>query len=101
MPPADQSDRFRQAAELLGRKVAAAREARSLTQEQLAALTGISRNQIQNIERNRNNTRDPSSGRPGPGNARLDTIYLLADALHVDVTWLVDRNDSDLQPPPG
>lgn len=82
----------------MGRKVAAAREARSLTQEQLAEMTGISRNQIQNIERNRNNVKDPTSGRPGPANARLDTLYLIADALQVEITWLVDRHDRRVVP---
>lgn len=98
MPRRDPPDRFREAAELLGRKVASVREARSLTQEQLAAMTGISRNQIQNIERNRNNTKDPESGRPGPANARLDTLYLIADALQVEVTWLIDRHDRRMLP---
>lgn len=78
------------AAERLGMKVVALREARSLTQEQLAGLTGISRNQIQNIERSRNNQRNASTGRPGPGNPRLDTLFALADALGVDISYLVD-----------
>jgi transcriptional regulator with XRE-family HTH domain len=71
-------------------KVRAARESMGLTQEQLHDLTGISRNQIQNIEHSRNNSRDSKSGRPGPGNARLDTIFLLAEALKVEVTYLID-----------
>lgn len=99
MPRREPARTYRSAAELLGRKVAATREARSLTQEELAALTGISRNQIQNIERNRNNTKDPETGLPGPANARLDTLYLLADALQVEVTWLVDSRDRRLVPP--
>lgn len=60
-----------------------------LTQEQLAERTGISRNQIQNIERNRNNQKDPKTGLPGPANARLDTVFLLAQALELDVTDLL------------
>lgn len=99
MPSRHRERPFPEAAELLGRKVAATRELRGLTQERLAELTGISRNQIQNIERSRNNTTDPTTGRPGPGNARLDTIYRLADALEVDVAWLVDRRDGRLTPP--
>lgn len=78
------------AADLLGRKVRALREDRGLTQEGLAERTGIHRNQIQNIENNRNNTKDPVTGLPGPGNARLETVFLLAAALRVDVTYLVD-----------
>lgn len=60
-----------------------------LTQEQLAERTGISRNQIQNIENNRNNSKDPRTGYPGPGNARLDTVFRLAEALKLDVTELI------------
>jgi len=86
----DPSADYVRAATLLGEKVRALREARGLTQEQLAPSTGISRNQIQNIEHSRNNTRDPETGRLGPGNARLDTIFLLAAQLRVDVTYLVD-----------
>lgn len=83
---------FEQAAKLLGLKVRAAREAKGLTQDELAGRTGISRNQIQNIEHSRNNSRDPVTGRPGPGNARLDTVFILAEVLEVDVTYLVDPN---------
>lgn len=81
---------YPRAAELLGQKVRAAREDRGLTQEQLADQTGIARNQIQNIEHNRNNTRDPHTGRPGTGNARLDTVFLLAETLRVEVEYLID-----------
>lgn len=90
MPSRDHPAAYARAAELLGKKVRALREARGLTQEQLAHSTGISRNQIQNIENNRNNAKDALTGRPGPGNARLDTVFRLADELHVDVTYLID-----------
>jgi transcriptional regulator with XRE-family HTH domain len=78
------------AADLLGRKVYELRRDRDLTQEGLSDLSGISRNQIQNIEHSRNNQREASTGHPGPGNARLDTVFRLAYALKVDVTYLVD-----------
>lgn len=68
----------------------ALREDRGLTQEELAHRTGIARNQIQNIEHNRNNVKDPATGRPGHGNARLDTIFRLAHELGVDATYLID-----------
>ncbi len=90
MPSRDPYADYVRAAALLGEKVRALREDRGLTQEQLAHRTGISRNQIQNIEHSRNNSRDPETGRPGPGNARLDTIFMLATELRVDVTYLVD-----------
>lgn len=78
-----------QAAASMGTKVRALREEQGLTQEQLAHLAGISRNQIQNIEHSRNNQRD-ASGRPGPGNARLDTVFKLAFALEVSPMYLID-----------
>jgi len=82
------------AAERLGRRVHDRRKELGLTQEQLAERTGISRNQIQNIENNRNNSKDPVTGRPGPGNARLDTVFLLADALSLSVSDLIDPGHS-------
>ncbi len=88
--PNSAQDAYREASRLLGEKVRALREAQSLTQEDLSERTGISRNQIQNIEHNRNNAKDPVTGLPGPGNARLETVFLLAHELRVDVTYLVD-----------
>ena len=87
--PGAESD-YARASRLLGLKVAALRQHLGLTQEQLAERTGLSRNQVQNIEHNRNNSKDSATGRPGPGNARLDTLFLLAQELQVDVTYLVD-----------
>lgn len=90
MPRPEPLDSYVRAAQLLGEKVRALREDRGLTQEELAHRTGIARNQIQNIEHNRNNAKDPVTGRPGYGNARLDTIFRLAHELGVDVTYLID-----------
>ncbi|MGI9157847.1 MAG: helix-turn-helix domain-containing protein [Marmoricola sp.] len=90
MPERRVARAYPRAAEAFGRKVAAVRVMRQLTQEELADRTGISRNQIQNIERNRSNRIDPATGRPGNGNARLDTVFLLAEQLRVDVTYLID-----------
>lgn len=90
MPRSAPSREAERAAKLLGAKVAARRSELELTQEQLAERAGISRNQIQNIEHSRSNVKDPKTGRPGPGNARLDTVFRLAAALEVEVTYLVD-----------
>lgn len=65
------------------------RQHRGLTQEMLSDRTGLSRNQIQNIEHSRGNQRGPN-GQPSPGNARLDTVYVLAQVLDVRVADLVD-----------
>lgn len=61
---------------------------RGLTQEALAERTGLSRNQIQNIERNRNNQQ-------GFGNPRLETIVRLAVALEVDPTYLISSDPDE------
>lgn len=53
-------------------------------------MSGVSRNQIQNIEHSRKNSPDPETGQPGRGNPRLETIYQLADALDVHPIVLVD-----------
>lgn len=89
MPARRSSQDWPRASQLLGQKVATLREIRGLSQEDLASVTGISRNQVQNIEHSRNNTRD-SRGQPGPGNPRLETVFRLAAALQVDPAYLVD-----------
>jgi transcriptional regulator with XRE-family HTH domain len=86
-------DAYLRAAELLGRRVETKRLALKMTQEELAEKAGISRNQVQNIEKNRNNTKDPKTGRPGPANARLDTVFRLAQAFQIDVVELIDPHD--------
>ena len=90
MPRSAPSREAERAAKLLGAKVAARRSELELTQKQLAERAGISRKQVHNIEHSRSNVKDPTTGRPGPGNARLNTVFRLAHALEVDVTYLVD-----------
>jgi transcriptional regulator with XRE-family HTH domain len=76
-----------------GAQVRALRQERGMTQERLAELTGMSRNQIQNIEHSRNNKID-EFGQHGRANPTLDTIWSLAYALDVDVTELLRRDVS-------
>ena len=78
------------AAKQLADKVFELRRRRGFTQEQLAEVAGVSRNQVQNIGHSRNNVKDPDTGRPGRGNPRLDTIFHLADALGVSPVVLID-----------
>lgn len=99
MPDREPPSAYVRAAQLLGVKVRVLREDRGLTQEQLAHQTGIARNQIQNIEHNRNNSVDATTGRPGMANARLDTIFRLADGLAVEIAYLVDP-DRPVDPVP-
>ncbi|WP_166741598.1 hypothetical protein [Cumulibacter soli] len=46
---------------------------------------------MQNIEHSRNNTKD-LRGRPGAGNPTMDTVFQLANALQVDVSFLIFGN---------
>lgn len=87
--PAVRTPAYYRAAERLAAQVSERRRKRGLTQEDLAEKVGISRNQVQNIENNRNNTRGPD-GRPGLANPNLDTVFALAHALECSVTELID-----------
>lgn len=92
MPARQRPDDWSDIAAELGERVRRAREERQLTQEQLAELTGISRNQIQNIEHSRNNDRDESGRRiGGTANPRLDTIWALSTALEIEIGELLSR----------
>ncbi len=64
---------------------------RGLTQERLSELSGVSRNQISNIERNISNTGNHV-------NPRLETIYQLARALEVPVAALLPASGDILKP---
>lgn len=67
----------------LGVRLTAVRRSRGVTQEALALASGLSRNQIQNIERSR------SSGKNSTGNTTLKTIFILARALGVPPDLIV------------
>ncbi|MCQ9343151.1 helix-turn-helix domain-containing protein [Corynebacterium kozikiae] len=60
----------------LAQRLKALRKMRGLSQEMLAELAGLSRNQISNLERNDNNSL-------APADPRLSTVYALAQALEV------------------
>lgn len=70
----------------LGRNLHRLRRLRGLTQEQLAALSGIARNSISNMERNLNNAGTAA-------NPQLSTIYRLARALDVPPAVLLPAGD--------
>ena len=70
----------------LGENLRQLRTMRGLSQDRLAELAGVSRNQISNIERNENSSRrsaDPV----------LSTLYRLARALHVPPAALLPASD--------
>ena len=64
-------------ADEIGRRVKAVREARKVSQIELAGATGISRTQIQNIEQSR------SFKTPNAGNTTVYRLFLIAQALGV------------------
>lgn len=90
MPTRADREEWPQIAVQLGQRIRELREARELTQERLAELSGVHRNQIQNIENSRNNARDRTGQRqPGPANPQLDTIWAIAQVLEVRLTDLL------------
>ena len=100
MPTGHTPSDYERAAYLLGLRVTRLRRQRGFTQAGLAERTGISRNQIQNIERNRNNQHDPRTGRPGIGNPQLETVFRLARELDVSPAYLISTDPQEMPPPP-
>lgn len=79
----------------LGRTLRAVRKKRGLTQDDLAALTGLARNTISNIERNLGNSDTPAD-------PQLSTLYRLARALDVPPAVLLPAGGepvADICPP--
>lgn len=69
----------------VGVRLRAVREARGLTQEQLAGMAGLERNQVQNIERNRTSVKGRSA------NPQLQSVFRLAWALKVSPSKLLPQ----------
>lgn len=76
-------------AEVLGHRIAQARHAKGLTQEQVAQAAGISTFTYQKLEKGESN---PGS----PANPGLQTLVALAVALQVDLCDLLPDPPSDL-----
>ncbi|MBM7515295.1 helix-turn-helix transcriptional regulator [Nocardioides nitrophenolicus] len=90
MPGRDILEDWEEIAADFGHRVRALRLARGMTQEQLGHAVSLSRNQVQNIESSRNNSRDADGRRVGgTANPRLETVYALARVLGVEVTELM------------
>ncbi|WP_344105310.1 helix-turn-helix transcriptional regulator [Myceligenerans crystallogenes] len=70
-------------AEEIGRRVAAVRELRNVSQTELANVAGLSRSMLQNIERSR------SSPKESDGNPSIRKLYEIAQALGVPVGVLL------------
>ncbi|WP_426302045.1 helix-turn-helix domain-containing protein [Arthrobacter sp. R-11] len=69
------------------RRSAAVQEAQEIgaTQEKLSEISGVSTNQISNIERGRNNTKSKSGKGTDPGNTTLRILFKLDTALDIPV----------------
>lgn len=67
------------------------RVSRDMTQEELAEASGLSRNQIQNLEAARKNRGRVEQTAANKGNPTLETMWALSRALDIEVTYLVER----------
>jgi transcriptional regulator with XRE-family HTH domain len=72
-------------AEEIGRRVAAVRELRRVSQTELANVAGLSRSMLQNIERSRSSPKDSD------GNPSIRKLVEIAQALGVPVTVLLPQ----------
>lgn len=85
MPKRTPTDHTTLIAGHLGQWLRAQREAGGMTQEQLAQRSGLSRNQVQNLENNRNNN---TSGRMS-ANPSLDTLVALESVFDMELGELL------------
>jgi transcriptional regulator with XRE-family HTH domain len=99
VPSRPRTPSFSKQAALFARKIRAARTDLGWSQLRLSEESGVSYRQIQLIESNSNNEKG-SDAAPQPANPKLDTVYLLAQALQVTVSYLVDP-DRDVDPVDG
>lgn len=86
MPLEDQPEWISDALAKLGRRIQDCRRAAGLSQDQLAASTGLDRRMLQRIER-------------GTADARASSLMLIAQRVDVPVHQLVDLTDDAWQPP--
>ncbi|MFC6318443.1 helix-turn-helix domain-containing protein [Corynebacterium gerontici] len=75
---------------VFGQRLLRLRTMRGLSQDRLAELAHVSRNQISNLERNDNNGKSPAD-------PSLSTVYRLARALHVPPAVLLPNAGGQVQ----
>lgn len=75
---------------VFGQRLLRLRTMRGLSQDRLAELASVSRNQISNLERNDNNGKSPAD-------PSLSTVYRLARALHVPPAVLLPNVGEQVQ----
>lgn len=76
---------------VLGERIRRIRRSQDMTQEELAAATGLDRNSISYLENGRNARAN------APSNPKLQTIYLIARALRVPPIALLPDVGSDVE----
>lgn len=96
MPKRTPTDRTALVAAHLGAWLRAHREELKLSQERLAHLSGISRNQIQNLENNRNNNKTGKTS----ANPSLDTLLALEKAFEMELGELLLAVDHHMKTHP-
>lgn len=89
VPSVEHEPDFAERAKQFGEKVRRRTDELGLTQRELIEKTGLSRGYIQLLLNSRGSHRD-KGGVYKPPNPTLDVIWRLADALGVDVAYLVD-----------
>lgn len=94
MPAAEHPPEFEARARLFGEKVRRRHDELGLTERQLIERTGLSRSYVQLLLNNRGTAKDRRTGQHGPPNPTLDVIWRMADALQIDVAYLVDPTQS-------
>ena len=97
MSAAGSSSDFARRVAAVGERVRARREELGLSQIDLANKVGRDRRTIQQIEYGRATSPSPDGGYR-PSNPQLDTMWVLAEALGVDVLYLLEPLRT--QPPP-
>lgn len=90
VPAAEHLPDFAERAKLFATKVRHRHDKLGLTERQLIEHTALSRGYIQLLLNNRGGHKDPRTGAYRPPNPTLDVIWRLAEALEVDVAYLVD-----------
>jgi transcriptional regulator with XRE-family HTH domain len=89
VPAAEHEPDFAARAQLFAAKVRRGFEDSEMTQRQLIDATGLSRGYIQLLLNQRGSHKD-EAGDYKPPNPTLDVVWRLADALELDLGYLVD-----------
>lgn|GEM_PF-7074857 len=90
MPATDHQPDFGERVKLFGAKVRSRKAELGLSERKLAELASVSRGYVQLLLKDRGSHKDENDDYKLP-NPTLDVIWRLAEALEVDVAYLVDN----------